>query len=119
MFYPWDSVLHSLTGHAIKTDPSTSCSLRRQCQVYKRHIRQSDGSYKSYCEAVSSKASTLTGTIRRSLQIKSPQQLWPAFQSYVLPSLMYDSVAWSPNFIKRVQRRFTKSIPELHNLTDE
>ena len=54
-------------------------------------LRSGDGSYTAQCEAVSSSASKLAGAIRRLFQIKTPALLWPAFQSYALPTLMYGS----------------------------
>ena len=56
-------------------------------------LRSGDGSYTAQCEAVSSSASKLAGTNRRLFQIKTPALLWPAFQSYALPTLMYGSQA--------------------------
>ena len=85
-------------------------------------LRSSSGGYTGHCQAVAAKASRLAGAIRRSFQLKSPQLLWPAFQAYVAPVLMYGSPAWSPclrrdsDIVERVQRKFLKSIPELHDL---
>ena len=56
------------------------------------------------------------GFIRRTFQIHTKKLLWPAFQYYVLPILMYASQLWSPSklkdirLIEAVQRRFTKCI---------
>ncbi len=84
--------------------------------------RSSNGGYEGHCDIIASKASKLAGAIRKSFQLKVPQLLWPAFQAYVAPILMYGASAWSPclqrdiDRIERVQQRFTKSIPELHDM---
>jgi Reverse transcriptase (RNA-dependent DNA polymerase)/Endonuclease-reverse transcriptase len=85
--------------------------------------RSSSCGYEGHCDMVASKASKLAGAIRRSFQLRVPQLLWPAFQAYVVPILMYGASAWNPSLqcdidrIERVQQRFTKSIPELHELS--
>ena len=72
--------------------------------------------YEGQCHAASVKASRTASAIRWLFQINSRQLLWPAFKSYVLPTLMYCSQAWNPllvkdiDEVKRVQRRFTECI---------
>ena len=84
-------------------------------------VRTSDSSYTTHCETAAASASRAAGAIRRAFQLKAPQLLWPAFQSYVAPVAMYASQAWNPllrkdaNAIEKVQRRYTKYI---HGLGD-
>lgn len=86
-------------------------------------VRSSSGHYVGHCQAVVSKASKAAGAIRRAFQLRSPKLLWPAFQAYVTPILMYASAAWHPylakdiNAIEAVQRRFTKRIHGLENMS--
>ena len=88
-------------------------------------LRSSKGFYVGQCDAVAAAASRVSGAIRRLFQSKAPELLWPAFRSYVLPKLMYNSQAWNPSLIKeinkleRVQKRFTKSIRGLHDMPYE
>ena len=61
--------------------------------------------------------------IRKTFQTRNPNLLWPAFQCYVIPIIMYASPSWSPSLaknaeiIERVQRRFTKCLREMRNLS--
>ena len=86
-------------------------------------VRSHNGHITEQCCAVYSKASRLAGAIRHIFQQRSPQLMWPAFQSYILPILMYCSQAWNPvlvydsNLIEKVQRRYTKSIAGLRQLS--
>ena len=79
-------------------------------------IRSASGSYSDHVRAVANKASRVAGAIRHAFFNSSPKLVWPAFQSYVLPILMYASPVWNPTLIKdiqymeRVQRRFTKRL---------
>ena len=88
-------------------------------------IRSANGGYDGQCAAVRAKANKISGAIRRVFQLRDPRLLWPAFCSYVLPVLNYCSSAWSPSLIKnikhieQVQRRFTKSMPNMRDLTYE
>ena len=49
--------------------------------------------------------------------------MWLAFQTYVLPKLLYCSPVWTPHFqsdivsIEAVQRRYTKRIYSLENMS--
>ena len=79
-------------------------------------IRLASGSYSDHCRAVASKANSIAGAILHIFLNSSPKLLWPAFQSFVLPILMYGSSLWNPTLVKdtqcieRVQRRFTKRL---------
>jgi hypothetical protein len=85
-------------------------------------VRSSDGSYTAHYPNMIAKARRASGLIRRSFRLRTMQLMWPAFQAYVLPVLMYASSAWSPSLqkdikaIESVQKRFTKSIFELRHL---
>ena len=71
----------------------------------------------------STKASRIAGAIRRAFLIKPYEIMWPAFQIYVLPVLMYALTAWNHvlksdiNVLESVQRRYTKSIKGMYDLT--
>ena len=52
--------------------------------------------YAGHCMEISAKASKMAGAIRRAFQHKTRDLMWPAFQTYILPKLMYCSQAWSP-----------------------
>jgi hypothetical protein len=86
-------------------------------------IRSARGHYEGQCLAATARGSKISGVIRRLFQQKLPELLWPAYQSYVLPVVTYGSSAWSPVLIKdiklveKVQRRLTKSIRGLHDMT--
>ena len=79
-------------------------------------IRSTKHGYRDYIDVLSMKASRTAGMLCRAFQSSSRQLFWPAFQSYVLPMLMYCSPAWCPNLqvnidkLERIQRRFTKRI---------
>ena len=88
-------------------------------------MKSSNGLHNGQCQAAATKASKIFGVIRRIFQRKSPNLLWPAYCSYILPVLMYGSQAWNLSLckdeqcIESVQRRFTKSVQGLHNLSYE
>jgi hypothetical protein len=85
--------------------------------------RTACGSYAGHCDVLAAKAARISGAIRRTFRSRSRELLWPAFVYYVLPVLMYLSQAWSPKLkkdiavLERIQRRFTKRIAGLSNLT--
>jgi hypothetical protein len=64
----------------------------------------------------------VAGAVRKAFHSRAKALLWPAFQYYVLPVLMYLTPAWSPKLkcdsdaLEKVQRRFTKCISGLHDL---
>jgi ribonuclease P/MRP protein subunit RPP40 len=74
------------------------------------------------CTTVACKASRAANCIRRSFSYGSRKLLWPAFQAYVLPTLMFCASSWAPcllrdiDVIEKVQRRYTKTIHGLHDL---
>ena len=66
-------------------------------------IRSASGSYSDHCRAVDSKANRIADAIRHVFLNSSPKLLWPAFQSYVLPILMYGSSVWNNTLVKDTQ----------------
>ena len=68
------------------------------------------------------KLAKCSGAIQRAFQYKTRFIMWPAFQTYILPKLMYCSQAWSPwqksdkELIKKIQQRYTKNICDMRNL---
>ena len=51
--------------------------------------RISCAGYAGHCKEISAKASKMAGSIRRAFQYKTRELMWPAFQTYILPKLMY------------------------------
>ncbi len=86
-------------------------------------LRSANAGYAGHCEAVASKAGRISAAIRRAVHVKSPELLWPAFQFYVLPVLMYALSAWNLalqkdiDILERVQKRFTKCIHGMQELS--
>jgi ribonuclease P/MRP protein subunit RPP40 len=85
--------------------------------------RTSCATYSGHSQTVAAKASRVAGMIRRAFPSAACALRWPAFQSYVMPIIMYLSQAWHPKLkrdillLEKVQQRFTKSIRELRGLT--
>ena len=54
-------------------------------------------------------------SVRRCFHLKVPELLWPAFENYIIPKLMYGAPAWNPilrklvNLIEKFQKRFIKN----------
>ena len=82
-----------------------------------------DSGHSSQCSAMAAKAAKAAYVIRKTLQTRNPNLLWPAFQCYVILIIMYASSSWSPSLakdaeiIERVQRRFTKCLRGMRNLS--
>jgi len=74
------------------------------------------------CVKAYSTANRILGDINRSIVYKSRNILLNLYKLLVRPHLEYCTVAWSPHYVKdkeqleRVQRRFTRMIPELKQL---
>ena len=77
------------------------------------------------CIAASKKANMMLGLISRNFYHKAPEVMKKFYTAFVRPHLEYAIQFWSPNYIKnqnfleRVQRRVTKRISTLHNLSYE
>ena len=80
-------------------------------------------SYKSHINSIVSKSLQRIGILFRGFLCRDLHFLRKAFIIYVRPLIEYNSILWSPNqkiyidLIEKVQRRFTKRIPCLHNLS--
>ena len=79
--------------------------------------------YCGHCDNLVGKASQVAGAIRRAFHYKSSELMWPAFQLYFIPKIMHLSQAWNSwlkreiNALEKLQRRYTKTIHELHGLS--
>ena len=71
------------------------------------------------CSQAYSKASKMLGLLNRTIIYKSQEILLRLYKSLVRPHLEYCTAAWSPHYkkdkelLERIQRRFTRMIPEL------
>ena len=83
----------------------------------------SNVNFRNHYESMCKKANSLCALIFRSFESRDPSFLISLFNVYVKPVLEYSSCVWSPHLkkdidmIERVQRKFTKRIPTLHNLS--
>jgi len=74
------------------------------------------------CIQAYSKANRMLGVINRAIVYKSKEVMLCLYKTLVRPHLEYCTVAWSPHYVKdkvlleRVQRRFTRMVPELQEL---
>jgi hypothetical protein len=79
--------------------------------------------FSDHCSAITTKAFQRTNLIFRAFSCRDVNFLASMFKTYVRPLVEYCTPVWSPyldkdiNLIERVQRRFTKRIPQLKNLT--
>ena len=84
--------------------------------------RTSCAVYAGHCKEISAKVSKMAGTIRRALRYKTRDLMWSAFQTYILPKLMYCSQAWSPwqksdkELSEKIQQRYNKNTSGMRNL---
>jgi len=75
------------------------------------------------CIQAYSKANKMLGVINRAIVYKSKEVMLSLYKTLVRPHLEYCTVAWSPHYVKdrvlleRVQRRFTRMVPELKGLS--
>jgi len=73
------------------------------------------------CSKTCSKAYRMSGLIKRTIDNKNKEVMLRLYKSLVRPHVDYCSSAWSPHYVKnkiqveKVQRRFTKMIPEMRN----
>ena len=80
-------------------------------------------SYKAHIANIVAKATQRVGVLFRGFVTRDLVFMRKAFITYVRPLLEYNSVVWNPyqkdliSCIEKVQRRFTKWIPSLHQLT--
>ena len=77
------------------------------------------------CWIAASKGNQILGLIRRTIIYKEKQLIVPLYKAIVRPHLEYCIQAWKPyrkkdrDKLERIQRRATKMIPELRDLSYE
>ena len=77
------------------------------------------------CGIAASKGNQFLGMIRRNVTYKEKSFIIPLYKAIVIPHLEYCIQAWNPHIRKyvdmldKIQRRATKFIPELIDLTYE
>ena len=77
------------------------------------------------CGIAASKGNQILGLIRRNITYKGKKLIIPLYKAIVRPHLEYCIQAWSPyrkkdiDTLERIQRRATKMIPELRDLSYE
>ena len=77
------------------------------------------------CRIAASKGNQVLGMIRRNITYKEKSLIIPLYKAIVIPHLEYCIQAWNPHLRKdvdmlaKIQRRATKLIPELRDLTYE
>ena len=75
------------------------------------------------CSAAVSKANRILGMIKRNFTDRSKEVIIPLYKSPVKPHLEYCCQIWNPNYskdidlVEDVQRRATKFITGMHNLS--
>ena len=76
-----------------------------------------------HCGIAASKGNQILGLIRRNITYKEIKLIILLHKAIVRPHLEYNIQAWRPyrkknvDMLERIQRRATKMIPELKNLT--
>ena len=87
--------------------------------------RTSDFSYSAHIESIATKASRAAEMLFRAFSTRNETFIMKLFVMYVRPILEYVSVIWNPIYagqikdIEDVQRRFTKKLPGLNDLSYE
>ena len=77
------------------------------------------------CRIAASKGNQILGMIRRNITYKEKSLIVPLYKAIVRPHLEYCIQAWSPylrkdiDMLEKIQRRATKLIPGLRDLTYE
>ena len=77
------------------------------------------------CGVAASKGNQILGLIRRNITYKDKKLIIPLYRAIVRPHLEYCIQAWRPyrkkyiDTLERIQRRATKMIPELSDLSYE
>jgi len=77
------------------------------------------------CQSACTKAMRILGIINRTIVFRHPDIMLRLYKSLVRPHLEYSTAAWSRHYckdkelIERVQRRFTRMIPDLKDLPYE
>jgi len=82
-------------------------------------------SFDQHISTIVNKANRLLGQIRRSFVSRNKKVLMPIYKNIIRPMVEYGSTIWSPwkrksiDLIAGVQRRFTKLIDNMKNLSYE
>ena len=77
------------------------------------------------CGIAAAKGNQILGLIRRNIVYKEKELIIPLYKTIVRPHLEYCIQAWRPyrkkdnDILERVQRRATKMIPKLRNISYE
>ena len=88
-------------------------------------IRSVSSHYRDHIDKLVADCWRLSGAIYHVFRSHDSSLLWTAFQIYVKSKIMYASPVWSPLLkcevaeLESVQRRFTKWLPGLHQLSYE
>ena len=88
-------------------------------------IFSADMKVSEQCGIAASKGNQILGLIRRTIMYKEKQLIVPLYKAIVRPHLEYCIQAWRPYHKKdidkldKIQRRATKMIPELRDLSYE
>ena len=76
--------------------------------------------YEGQCKVVDRKASQEARAIRHCFRLKAPELLWPAFESYIIPKLIYGHQRGARfcvniDLIETIQKRFTKNMRSMQD----
>ena len=80
-------------------------------------------SYNAHIHLVITRASQRLGVLFNGFLSRDMLKLRKAYITYIRPLLEYNCIVWSPtlkkhiNAIEKIQRKFTKRIPSLSNMT--
>ena len=88
-------------------------------------ILNKKGTGSDQCRVAAAKANKMLGMIKRTITNKTPATIIPLYKALVRPHLDYCSSVWRPYLkkdivtVERVQRRMSKMLPGLRNLSYE
>ena len=120
------SVLTHFSKGNIEIYPKRNALLGRSTQEKDLGVTFSaDMKVSEQCGIAASKGNQILGLIRRTITYKEKQLIVPLYKAIVRPHLEYCIQAWRPyrkkdiDKLERIQRRATKMIPELKDLSYE
>ena len=88
-------------------------------------LKEKDMKVSEQCGIAAAKGNQILGLIRRNIVYKEKELIMPLYKTIVRPHLEYCIQAWRPyrkkdiDMLERVQRRATKMIPKLRNISYE
>lgn len=88
-------------------------------------IVSGDMKFSDHCSAIAKSAFTISNMFFRSFRSRDRDFMMKFFKTYIRPRVEVSSSVWNPNLVKdinlieSVQRRFTKRIPGLRNISYE